>query len=146
MFSRWYTDLKFDIDINHILADSFYKLFDINAETNNLQAQNLILAIANNNPSVAIHEISLNSRNGKLMINGDISIKHNNIINIDSIFEALHADISVQVPKDFLSYLFILHMKYFLMSQNTELDKSSEKTFNRIMLLLFNTQIKLWTK
>jgi hypothetical protein len=141
-----YTDLKFDIDINHILADSFYKLFDINAETNDLEAQSLILSIANNNPSVSIHEISLNSHNGKLMINGDISIEHNNIISVDSIFDALHADINVQVPKDFLSYLFILHMKYFLMSQNTELDKNSEKTFNKIMLLLFNTQIKLWTK
>ncbi len=141
--SKNYKNLKFDINIDHIFADSFYKLLD---ENQNSITPDLLLTIANNNPSIKINEISLDSEDGHTNINGIINIQKSNITEVDAIFDNIHAEINMKLPKAFLSYLFLLHMKYFLISQNTELDKTSEKTFNKILSLLFNTQIKIWIK
>lgn len=141
--SKHYKNLKFDINIDHIFAESFYKLLD---ETQNLVTADLLLKIANNHPIIKINEISLDSEDGHTNFNGTINIQKSDIAEVNSIFDNIHAEINIQTPKDFLSYLFLLHMKYFLISQNTELDKTSEKTFNKILSLLFNTQVKIWIK
>ena len=154
---------QFDLDfeISHINSFAFNQLInffenikDINQY--NLQYNQLIddlkvkfIPILIESPVFKLNKFNLNTNKGKIFIDGMITTKWFESIDItsqDLFLSKLYFITHFRIPKAVFSYLLIIQMKYFLSFGNAEIDKQSNQALSEVLNILLDNQIKVWKK
>ena len=161
--SRTYGPLKVDVSVNHVLSNEFSQMIDelttlsIESSISNEYGKNKLIAtlkkyfapIFINDPVLKINSFTLVVPSGEINLNGTfttVGFESNDMNNEQKFFRKIQAQFYFSVPKNVISYLFMLQMKYFLSAGNAEMDKQSADALNKVVNILLDNQLTTWKK
>lgn len=156
-----YGPLIFNLSLDHIAAKSFSTLAQIMENYNsanqdsNIQQQFLnqlkqaMGPILVADPIVKLDKFSLMTPNGLVDISGTATtqnFKIQDLYNQHNFINKIKVHIKLLVPKEVLTYLFILQMKYLLSAGNTQIDNKSNEALKKVVSILLDNQLSTWIK
>lgn len=162
-----YGPMDLDLSISHVDSKSFSQLIDQVANVTTKpdekdpksqeKARLELIKILKQNfgpiliakPVVKLNNFNLMTPGGLIQISG--SATTNNFTQADmndqkKFMRKLLLDVNVSVPKPVLSYLFVLQMRYLLSAGNAQMDKQSSDALTKVVNILLDNQISIWTK
>jgi uncharacterized protein YdgA (DUF945 family) len=161
--SNNYGPLNLNMSLNHILSKPFSNMIDelsvlsarttLSDEQNKLQLINILKKyfsiILVDSPLINLKSFYLKTPQGEIKLNGNVTTKNfeaSDINDQEEFFKKLVLNLDFSIPKNTLSYLFMLQMKYFFSAGNTAMDSQSAKALNKVVTILLNNQINSWKK
>lgn len=154
-----YGPFNLNISIEHIPAVAFANLATEVAKLNSssmLDISNYIeslepymVPIFAGLPTLDLKSFHLLTPKGAININGTISL-HNfessDMQSIEAFEQKVNLDLRFTLPKELLTYLFILDMRYFLSTNNANMDVETSESLTKVINIILNNQLKIWDK
>ncbi|MCE2705925.1 MAG: YdgA family protein [Proteobacteria bacterium] len=161
--SKVYGPLNVDVSVHHILSKNFSSMIDevsnLSAQTdlNKEKSQQLLMSILKKNfgpilvnqPDIRLNKFELNTPNGLIELSGALTTSKfllSDMNNQSAFLSKLDGNISFSVPKNVLSYLFMVQMRYFLSAGNAEIDEQSSAALKKVVNILLDNQLVTWKK
>ncbi|MFN8769991.1 MAG: YdgA family protein [Neisseriaceae bacterium] len=158
-----YGPFNVDVSVDHVLAPEFSKLIDgltkfsVANTADNVQAKANLIAILKKyfapilmqNPVLKINNFRLKTPSGLIKLSGNLTTSKfvlDDINNEQDFLNKIQAQIYFSVPKNVLSYLFMVQMQYFLSAGNAEIDQQSSDALKKVVNILLDNQISSWKK
>lgn len=161
--SNNYGPFDLSVSANHILSAEFSRMIDdltklsVESNVNSVQGKNALVAtlkkyfapILVDKPLLTIDNLQLNTPSGLIKLYGSFTTSGfilSDINNEQDFVKKLSAKVYFSVPRNVLSYLFLLQMQYFLSAGNAEMDKQSSDALKKVVNILLDNQLTTWKK
>jgi uncharacterized protein YdgA (DUF945 family) len=159
-----YGPLNLDFAVSHINSPAFSKLVDevekfsaSSTKMDDMARKNEFIKLLKadfapilvESPILNLSRFELGTPNGSIKISGQATTNKfipEDINNQDKFMSKLQINLNFSLPKPVISYLFVLQMKYLLSAGNAELDKQSSEALAKVVNILLDNQINIWTK
>ncbi|MBP9742237.1 MAG: YdgA family protein [Burkholderiales bacterium] len=164
--NKIYGPMNIDLSVSHVASAPFNqlieKLIQVNAmnESSTLdQDKNRELLISTlkqyfipilvESPVLKLNDFSLAMPDGLVTITGYATTAGFTPADMETqqkFMRKLVLDMHLSVPKPILSYMFVLQMRYLLSAGNAQMDKQSSEALTKVVNILLDNQINIWTK
>lgn len=159
--SKAYGPLNLDLSVSHVLSAEFSKMIDeltrLAAESNitDDEGHKLLVAVLKkyfapilvDSPIIEINNFRLKVPSGLIQMNGNFTTSGFTLVDINNdqnFLNKIEANVKFSVPKDVLSYLLMVQMRYLLSAGNAEMDKQSTDALKKVVSILLDSQLISW--
>ncbi|MBY0380117.1 MAG: YdgA family protein, partial [Burkholderiales bacterium] len=161
--SKIYGPLKLDVAVSHVLSNEFSHMIDqltalsVESSISSEEGKNKLITVLKrysapifmSAPVLKINNCTLVVPSGEIKLNGvftTVGFESDDMNNEQKFFKKIQAKFYFSLPKNVVSYLFMLQMKYFLSAGNAEMDKQSADALKKVVNILLDNQLTAWKK
>lgn len=164
--NKTYGPMNLDLSVSHVASVPFNQLTERltqvtgTVESTTLdQEKNRALLISTlkqyfipilvESPVLKLNDFSLMTPDGLVTISGyatTAGFTAADMATQQKFMQKLVLDMHLSVPKPILSYMFVLQMRYLLSAGNAQMDKQSSDALTKVVNILLDNQVNIWTK
>lgn len=157
--SKTYGPMEMTMAIDHVLSPQFSIFMDkinyatIGSNSSKEELKSVLESIAKENlglvlaskPKITLKNFTLRLPSGIMQMSGYATTNNfesNDINNQDSFLKKLELEFNFSVPKEVLSYLFLLQLKYLLSAGKANIDEQSTIAMHKVVDILLENQLR----